>query len=67
MSTPSCFLAIMQRKFLEVTGALWSPHLFEDIVASLLEVDGIFGSYIDARHLKQVVGVLHCVLRRHRS
>jgi len=33
------------------------PHLLEDILAKLLEEDVIFGSYIDARHLEQVVGV----------
>ena len=32
-----------------------SPHLLEDTI--LLKEDGIFESYVDAHHLKQVVGV----------
>ena len=41
----------------EVNGMLLSPKLLEDIMTTLLEEDGIFGSYTDARYLKQVVGV----------
>ena len=37
-------------------------HLLEDIMATLLEEDGIFGSYAD---LKQVVP-MHCALCHHR-
>ena len=40
--------------FLEVTAVLLGPCL---LVATLVEEDGILGSYIDARHLKQVVGI----------
>jgi len=40
---------------------LLSPHLLEDIMATLLEEDGIFGSYVAAHHLEQVVRVyMHC-------
>jgi len=48
-----------RREFLEVTIVLLSPHLLEDIniMATLLEEDGIFGSHIDVCHLQQVVGV----------
>jgi len=41
----------------EVNGMLLSPQLLEDITTTLLEEDGIFGSYVDACYLKQVVGV----------
>ena len=41
----------------EVNGMLLSPKLLEDIMTTLLEEDGIFGSYVDAHYLKQVVGV----------
>ena len=34
---------------------LLGSHLLEDIMAT--EEDVIIGSYVDARHLKQVVGV----------
>jgi len=34
-------------------------------MATLLVKDGIFGSYADACHLEQVVG-MHCALRHHR-
>ena len=36
---------------------LLCPHLLEDTLAKLLEEDVIFGSYIDACHLEQVVDV----------
>lgn len=46
-----------QQEFLEVTSVWLSPHLLEDIVAILLEENGIFTSNVDACHLKQVVAV----------
>jgi len=41
---------------------LLSPQLLEDIMTTLLEEDGIFGSYVDACYLKQVVGVCIALL-----
>jgi len=46
-----------QRDFPEVTRVLLSPCHLEDIMATLLEEDGIFGPYIDVHHLEQVVSV----------
>ena len=46
-----------QWEFLEVTGVLLSPHLIEDFMATMLEEDEIFGSYIDGWQLEQVVGI----------
>ena len=51
----------------EVTGLL-SPHLLEDMLATLLEEDGIFGSYVDAFCLQRVlfaidhIGHVQCTL-----
>ena len=53
-----CFLILgYQREFLEITGMVLSPHLLEDIIATLLEEDRIFRSYADAHHLEQMVSV----------
>ena len=46
-----------QPEFLEVAGVLFSPHPLEVITATLLDEDGIFGSYAAAHHLEQVVRV----------
>ena len=42
----------------EITGLL-SPHLLEDMLATLLEEDGIFGSYVGACRLKHVYFFCH--------
>ena len=50
-----------QRDFLEVTRVLLSPHLLEDIMATLSE-DGIFGPYVDVHHLEQGVCIVYFVI-----
>jgi len=55
-------LATNENNYLEITGGLLSLHLLEEMMATLLEEDGIFGSYVDARHLQQVVGVCNVYL-----
>ena len=50
--------------FSATNGILLSPHLLEDIMATLSAEDGSFGSYIDACHFKQVVGVYFVAIDR---
>jgi len=44
---------------------LLGPHLLKDTVATLLEENGIFRSYNDAHHLKQVVAVCFVAINRY--
>ena len=52
-----CFLILGCQQEFKFPMVLVSPHLLEDITTTLLEEDGIFGSYTNARQLEQVGGI----------
>jgi len=56
-----CFFKLLGYQNYVMVWSHYLPEECEDMMATLLEEDGVFGSYVNARHLKQVVAVsIHC-------